>query len=185
MKSSTKPQDTPTEPMGPAKETGLHVWARPATDDNMRPIVGKMACVKWTPLEAAFNQGKLQGGSSKYAPKARFDAGMKYAEIWDTAQSSGRDSTQALNISRSTGGGSISQSQSDAVKALVSVESHLSQRDRIIIRMVCGQGYFPSEAVRTVCEDYRDTVSARFREALDGLIEAFELARKGPGRFAL
>jgi len=171
--------------MGSAVETSLHVWNRPATDDHMRPIVGKVACRKWTPLEAAYEQGKLKGGSGKFTPEARLDAGLKYAGIWDTAQSSGRDSTQALNISRSHGGLPLSQTQSDAIRALVGIESGLGQRDRIIIRMVCGQGYFPSEAVRMVCGDYKDTVSARFREALDALIEAIELSGKVPGRFAL
>lgn len=183
MKPSKQPD--PEEIQGPAREGSLHVWSRPATDDNMRPITGKVACTKWTPLEAAFNQGKLQGGSDKYSPKARFDAGMKYSEIWDIAQSSGRDSTQALNISRSHGGLPLSQAQSDAIKALVAIESNMGQRDRIIIRMVCGMGYFPSEAVRMVCADYKDSVTARFREALDACVEALETARRQPNRFAL
>jgi hypothetical protein len=49
--------------------------------------------------------------------------------------------------------------------------------------MVCGENYFPSEAVRMVCNDYKDTVSARFREALDALIEAMEAVRREPRKF--
>jgi hypothetical protein len=173
------------EVASPSKITKLHVRARPALDDKMRPITGKTAWTKWTPLEAAFQNGKLQGGDSKYSPIDRFNAGKKYEEIWDLAQSAGRDSTQAFCISRGFGGGSIGQTQSDAVTALVRVDSHLSQRDRIIIRMVCGEGHFPSEAVAMVSADYVKATAARFREALDSLIEAFEKVRKQPGRVAV
>jgi hypothetical protein len=151
-------------------------------DRELTKVAGSpKAWSKWTPHEAAFNQGKLSGGNG-YTPEARFMAGQRYAEVWDAAQSAGRDSTQAQNISRGFGGGSISQAQSDAIKALVAIDSHMGQRDRIIIRMVCGEGYFPSEAVRLACGDYKDTVSARYREALDALVDAVEEARKVPGR---
>lgn len=168
---------------GPAVETALHVWNRPATDREMRPITGTVACRKWTPLFAQFNQGKLAGGSDKYDATARVNAGEYYEKLWDAAQEPGRDSTQAMNISRSVGAGGISQERSDAIRDLVAIESHLGQRDRIIIRMVCGQRFFPSEAVRTVCNDYKDSVTARFRESLDSLIEAIEAARRAPKRF--
>jgi len=46
----------------------------------------------------------------------------------------------------------------------------------MIVRMVCAEGHFPSDAVRTACNDYRHTVPSRFREALDSLIEAIAAA---------
>lgn len=183
----TQPKTEPdqSEPEGPAKITPLHVRNRPATDNDMRPIIGKTAYRKWTPLEAAYEQGKLAGGDPKFDAKARLNAGLHYASIWDTAQTSGRDSTQAMNVSRSHGGGGLSDVQGRAINDLVAIDSHMGRRDRIIIRMVCGGGYFPSEAVRMVSEDYTKAVSPRFREALDALIEAIAAVSKNPGRVNL
>lgn len=166
----TSAQRVPEVIEGPAKETGLHVWNRPATDDHMRPIVGRMACTKWTPLEAAYHQGKL-GEKDSADARSRLNAGLTYAGHWDGAQASGRDSTQALNISRSIGAGSDNSSRTIAAANLATIEAALSQRDRIIIRMVCGEGHFPSEAVALVSPDYAKATVPRFREALDALAE--------------
>lgn len=179
MTNSPASKQDDMEIVGPAVETRLHVWERPATDDQMRPIIGKTACTKWTPLEAAYQNGKLGDKDSSDA-RSRLNAGLTYSSIWDAAQSAGRDSTQALNVSRSSGGGSISQAQSESIKALVAIESHLGQRDRIIIRMVCGEGHFPSEAVAMVSPDYAKATMPRFREALDALDEAITKYRKNP-----
>lgn len=176
MTPNPKPQDDGID--GPAKVDRLHVQDRSATDKNMRPITGTAAWSKWTPLEAAFKNGKLGAVDSGDA-WSRYQAGMYYAKVWDTAQSAGRDSTQALNVSRSSGGGSISQAQSDSIKALVAIESHLGQRDRIIIRNVCGLGCFPAEAVALVSPLYAKATIPRFNEALDALIEAIRDSKGG------
>jgi len=137
-----------------------------------------------SPLEQAFLRGQLAGGAAKYDAQARFEAGKRYGEMFALAQSSGRDSTDMDRISKSGGGASISDSQAHAIRRLIAVESRMSERDRAIVRMVCGQGFFPSEAVRQICADYRHTIPARLREALDGLAEAFESARRERGGFA-
>ena len=183
----TRPAPAPQtddEVASPAKITELHVLARPATDRDMKPVIGKQAWTKWTPLEAAYHNGKLGEKDSSDA-RSRLNAGLTYASIWDTAQSAGRDSTQALNISRGSGGGGFSQAQSDSIKALVAIDSYLGQRDRIIVRKVCGEGCLPSEAVALVSTDYKHVTYARFREALDALETAIEESRKHPGRVSL
>ena len=134
-----------------------------------------------SPLEQAYLRGQLAGGAPRHDALARFEAGKRYGEMFAIAQSSGRDSTDMDRISKSGGGASISDSQAGAIRALIAVESRLSERDRAIIRMVCGQGFFPSEAVRQVCADYKHTIPARLREALDGLVEAFDSARRERG----
>lgn len=169
---------------GPAVVGAGHVRNRPATDDKGRLITGKSAWRRLSPLETAFAKNQLAGGCARFTAAQRFEAGTNYAQIFHTAQTSGRDSTQALNVSRSTGGDPLSQSQATAIRARIVLESHMAERDRAIIRMVCGEGYGPAEAVRHVCGDYRDTVSARFREALDSLIEAFETSRRHPDAFS-
>ena len=71
----------------------------------------------------------------------------------------------------------IGHSQREALRALAAIDARLGERDRRIVRMVCGEGFWPSEAIRAVCADYKHTIAARFREALDALVEAFEMGR--------
>jgi hypothetical protein len=165
---------------GPAKITALHVLDRPATDGDMRPITGTAAWRKLTHLQAAYRKGQLQGGK-KYTAEDRRDAGQDYTAIFDAAEAPGKDSTQALNAIRGGSGGSSSGALAKASSELACIHSHMGQRDREIIIKICGEGYSPAEAVRHVCGDYRDTVSARFREALDALCDAMTAARKRPG----
>ena len=76
---------------------------------------------------------------------------------------------------------SISDSHASAIRALIMVESRMSERDRGIVRLVCGEGFWPSEAVRQICgPDYKHVIPARLREALDGLVEAFAERRRAP-----
>lgn len=174
--------ETPTV-QGPAVETERHVWRRPATDDKMRPIAGKVACTKLSPLEQAFERGQLKGGNPKYTDVARVVAGTTYARIYNVSEPHGRDSTQALNISRSSTLGANNDSQERAWDSRLAIESYLGQADRTIVRMVCGEDETPAAAVKAACNDYRHTVPARFREALDNLILAMNEALKSPRRF--
>ena len=167
------------QPETPAKVTQLHVQDRTFRNDAGQIVAGQQAWRRLSPLEACYAKGQLAGGCDRYTAQARFDAGQRYSEIFLTAQSSGRDSTQALNVSRSGGGLPLSQAQSDAIRSLVAIDSCMGERDRRIVRLVCGEGHWPSEAIRTVCADYKHTIAARFREALDSLVEAHEMARRG------
>jgi hypothetical protein len=177
MSKSTKAEQS-DEIQGPAIVTPLHVLDRPATDPDGKPITGSTAWRKLTPLQAVYAKNMLAGGSQRFTAADRYGAGSNYTAIWDAAQGSGRDSTQALNAVRGGSGGSPSDARAKAVSQLARVNLHLGARDRKIVSMVCGEGYWPSEAVRDTCGDYRDTVSARFREALDALCEAFETSRR-------
>lgn len=170
---------------GPAKLTDLHVLSRPATDKDMRPIIGTLAYSKLTPLEAAFAKKHLEGGSQKYPALVRLEAGRRYAATWLTAETSGRDSTDIDRISKSGGGQSLPGAQMAAIRDLVTIESHMGERDRQIIRMTCGNEVTPAQAIKDICGDYRDTVQARFREALDSLVEAIDKADRNPGRVNL
>lgn len=152
--------------------------------DTKRIIAPGKGWRRLSPLEQAYLRGQLAGGAARHDALARFEAGKRYGEMFAIAQSSGRDSTNMDRISRSGGGASISDSQASAIRAVIAVDSRMSARDRAIVRLVCGEGFFPSEAVRQVCADYRHTIPARLREALDGLVEAFEAARRGKPSFA-
>jgi hypothetical protein len=155
--------------------TQLHRQDRPVSKEAGAKLAWRSAST----LEACYDKGQLGGGSPKYEAEARYEAGLFYAGLYASAQPSGRDSTQALNVSRSANPGAESETRSDAWTKLIAIDSHMGQRDRLIVRMVCGDNHWPSEAVRLVCADYRHTVAARFRESLDSLIEAIATVRKG------
>lgn len=178
----TKParDEQPDEIQGPAVISHLHTQDRPATDRDMKPITGTAAWRKLTPLQSVYAKNQLAGGANRFTAADRYGAGSNYATIWDASECPGRDSTQALNAVRGGSGGSPSDARSKAASELARLHSHMGERDRKIVMLVCGQGYWPSEAVREVCGDYKDTVSARFREALDALCAAFETMRRRP-----
>lgn len=172
-----QPED---EVQGPAIITPMHVL-RPAVDDDMRPMLGRDAYTKLTVFEKINLKGQLEGGSPKYTAKMRLDAGRAYVKTWDAAQESGRDSTQALNISHSTSPGGYSEARTTAVVRLGAIHSHLGYRDRKIIMRVLGEGCWPVDAIKEVCgTDYKHTIAGRFRESMDALIEATETARRHP-----
>jgi hypothetical protein len=131
-----------------------------------------------SPLEAAFERGQLGGGSPLYDAQRRLQAGVDYVRLFALAQSSGRDSTDLDRIDGAAAGDGFSETQARAAHALGEIDRRMNARDRQIVRMVCAEGHFPSEAVRIACNDYRHTVPSRFREALDSLIEAMEAARR-------
>lgn len=169
-----------TQIEAPAIITPLHRQDRAFRNDGGQLVTGQVAWSKLTHVEAYFDQGRLAGGNPAYGEGQRFAAAQHYAKLYLIAEPSGTDSTQALNISRSMSTGSANTARTAAGIKLAVIHSHLGQKDRQIIEMVCGRDYSPAEAVRTVCGDYRDTVAARFREALDALVEALEQARRNP-----
>tara|TARA_R110000868_G_scaffold187664_4_gene430196 strand:- start:2214 stop:2744 length:531 start_codon:yes stop_codon:yes gene_type:complete len=166
------------QPDSPAIITPCH-----SQDRIISPVAGApRAWRRLSPLEKAFAKGQLAGGGHRYTANQRFEAGQNYAQIFLATQTSGRDSTQSLNVSRSTGGGCMAQTQANAFAMLRTLEASMKCRDRLIIHSVCGEGEVPAEAIRLICGDYRDTIAARFREALDSLVEAFEESRPKPRR---
>ncbi len=164
-----KKRVTTGQPEGPAVTTPQHV-----RDRVVSPAAGaSKAWRKLSPLEAAYAKGQLAGGNPRVTAAQRFEAGQRYAAIFAACESQGRDSTQLLNVSRSYGGAPLGMGQRAAMDKLRAVEAVMGANDAAIVRKVCGEGFTPAEAVRSVCGDYRDTVTARFREALDALANAF------------
>ena len=127
------------------------------------------------PLTLAFEKGQLGRGDPRYTPEMRLSAGNKYRQLCEQLASTGRDST---DVERIHGGGAdhaVTEFRVDAIRKLAAVDRHMKTRDRKIVRHVCGDGWWPSEAVRDACghEHYDKAVIPRFVEALDALIDAF------------
>jgi hypothetical protein len=163
-------------PEAPAKITPDLVKDRGYRGNDGKPSNNK-AWRRLSPLQAAMAKNQLSGG--EFSAADRFRAGQRYSEIFDTSERSGKDSTQALNVSRGgkLGGGS-GQAASEAWDERLFIERLMGARDRTIIRLVCGEGGQPAAAVKQACGDgYKFTAQARFREALDALVEAFDALR--------
>lgn len=157
------------QPQGPARVGESHV-----RDRVISPVAGAVkAWRKLSPLEAAYARGQLAGGSPRFTAQQRLEAGQRYAKVFAACESSGRDSTQLLNISRSYGAAPLGESQRGALEKLRVLHAGMGANDAAIVRLVCGEGYTPAEAVRRICGDgYKDATMARFREALDSLRNA-------------
>lgn len=160
-------------PAAPQPDAPAMVRSDHVRDRVISPAAGAAkAWRKLSPLEAAYAKGQLAGGSARFTAAQRFEAGQRYAAIFAACESSGRDSTQMMNVSRSYGGAPLGMGQRAAMEKQRTIEAAMGANDAAIIRKVCGEGVTPAEAVRQVCSDYKDTVTARFREALDALARA-------------
>jgi hypothetical protein len=135
------------------------------------------------PFEAYYDDERLQGGNPAYTAEDRYNAGLYYRSIYLASERATVDSTQALNVSRSSTLGNNNDAQQRAWDSLLTIESHLGKRDRIIIREVCGNDMMVPAAIKLVSAGYKDEVGNRMREACDALIEAIEEAKKNPRRF--
>lgn len=140
------------------------------------------------PLTLAWSKGQLirgiirdEQGREKYCAAERYSAGDEFRRLWEACMATGRDST---DLNRITGGRGdpITMTQAQAISDLARVHKALGSTDRQIVQLVCGEGHWPSEAVRKACgPSYEDATIPRLNEALDHLIEAFaSLKRNRP-----
>jgi hypothetical protein len=139
--------------------------------------------VQW-PIQMAYEHGKLSTPSDKgYDCNTRWLAIREYDEVHDMALGrSGRDSTD-LDIVSGGGGFPITEEIANAVKKLISIDSHMATKDRQIVRKLC-EGWTLAESVKQACgEDFKHTVPARVRDALDALYEALDAARSNGYRY--
>jgi hypothetical protein len=132
------------------------------------------------PLSLALAKGQLIRGKDCHTPRMRFDAGDLYRAVYEAAMPRGRDELRVR-----TGGGHrnpINDRMIDASRWLKAVDVQLNQEDRTIVRLVCGEGHWPSAAVREAVghSHYDKAVVPRFNEALDHLVEAIGNAPPSP-----
>lgn len=170
--------DQTDEVQTPSRITPLH-----AQDRETSTVAGSpRAWRKMTQLDNAYMQERLGARDSNDA-RRRLSAGTTYTELWDCAQSAGRDSTAVFDVGRSMGSGTpLSERQRAAISHLVAVEMHLGQRDRTIIRAVCAYGHSPVEAMALAKLGQDTRVTARLCEAMDALADALDRTAKSVRR---
>lgn len=160
-------------------------------DRTLSVVAGKAkgwSNLEESPIALAFIEWGLSSRHENYSPKfngkARWEAICAYDEIHHAANPSGRDSTD-LDIVSGGGGFPISESRSDGIKKLIAVKSWMAEKDRVIIQRLM-EGYSLAGAVKAACNDqFKFSVRARVRDALDSLIQALESARRNDWRFTM
>ena len=82
---------------------------------------------------------------------------------------------------RTSGGvpGAFVDHQRDAKAFWRRVEQAMGTNDWMICRRVCGENYSIAETVQSISPGYRFSTLARFREALDALVEGMKRAKQG------
>lgn len=166
--------------VGPAVESALHVQDRIFTDDLGDVVISKRAWRVLTPIQACYLKGRLNGGNERYSALSRVMAANTYAAIFQMTLPGSKDSSLGMVIDSSPKDTAL-EGQHRAIKAIAAIHTHLDDRDKKIIVMVCGECHEPAVAIREVCgRGYKNAVSGRLRKALDALIEAMETARRDP-----
>jgi hypothetical protein len=170
---------------GPAVVTGDHVQ-----DRVLSPRAGaKKGWSKLAPYEKEFRRGALMckerctGATATREEEARaldrFAAARAFDDGWRICNTPFPPGVDFDRVRSSGGGvpGAFADHQRDAKAFWRRVESAMGANDWLICRLVCGEGHSVAQAVMTVSPAYKFSTLARFREALDGLIEGMRRSR--------
>ncbi len=138
----------------------------------------------WAPW-IAYRTGKFGTlGSAKVSASDRFDAIAHYRELIALSQPSGKDST-CLNEVKGGSGFPVSETQCDAIKKKIAIDSRMPEKDRHIVKHLC-DGQSLARAVEYSCGTvFKHTTIARVCDALDALIEATMTAKRASWTFDL
>jgi len=165
--------------------------------DHVRDRVlsrGAGAKAGWSRLtvyERAFKLGHLTCKERCTSPHAareeegraldRFAAARAFDTGWQICQAGFPAGVDYDRISSGGGGvpGAFADHQRDAKAFWRRVEQAMGANDWMICRRVCGENYAVAETVQAISPGYRFSTLARFREALDALVEGMKRAKQG------
>jgi hypothetical protein len=169
------------QPDGPAVVRGDHVQ-----DRVLSPRAGaKAGWSRLTVYEKAFRLGQLQckdAGDARVEEARALDrlaAARAFDEGWQVCNASfpGARGWDEVRSGGGTPGGFVDH-QRDAKDFWRRVEQAMGTRDWQICRRVCGENCTVAETVQAISPGYKFSTLARFREALDALVEAMATARR-------
>jgi len=167
---------------GPAVVAKDHV-----RDRILSPRAGaKAGWSRLTVYEREFRLGHLKckesGAAREEEGRAleRFAAARAFDTGWQICSAGFPGGVDLDRISSGGGGvpGAFADHQRDAKAFWRRVEQAMGANDWLICRRVCGENYSVAETVQAISPGYRFSTLARFREALDALIEAIGRAKK-------
>jgi len=177
--SKAKRQDEVVE--GPAIVSGEHVRDRVLSSR----AGAKAGWSRLTVYEKAFRLGQLKckEASDARAEEARaldrFAAARAFDEGWQICNASFPGGRVWDEVGGGGGvPGAFVDHQRDAKDFWRRVEQAMGARDWMIVRRVCGENCTVAETVQAISPGYKFSTLARFREALDALIEGLARARR-------
>jgi hypothetical protein len=162
-----------------------------AKSDHVRDRVlsgragAKAGWSRLTVYEKAFRLGQLACKEARDARAEearaldRYAAARAFDEGWQICHA-GFPGGRGWDEVRSSGGvpGGFVDHQRDAKDFWRRVELAMGTRDWMICRRVCGENCTVAETVQAISPGYKFSTLARFREALDALVEAMAAARR-------
>ncbi len=150
----------------PGAKTG---WSR-LTVYEREFRLGHLVCKERAARDAREEEGRAL---DRLAAARAFDAGW---QVCNASFPGGMDFDRV----RSSGGvpGSFVDHQRDTKTFWRRVEEAMGTNDWMICRRVCGENYAVAAAVQAISPGYKFSTLARFREALDALIESMARARR-------
>jgi len=109
----------------------------------------------------------------------RFAAARAFDTGWQICSAGFPGGVDFDRISSGGGGvpGAFADHQRDAKAFWRRVEQAMGANDWLICRRVCGENYSVAETVQAISPGYRFSTLARFREALDALVEGMKRAK--------
>jgi len=133
---------------------------------------GALACKERCTGQAATREEEARA-LDRFAAARAFDEGWRICHVPFPA---------GIDFDRvKSGGGGVPGAFADHAREAKDfwrrVQAAMGANDWLICRMVCGEGYSVAQAVMTVSPAYKFSTLARFREALDGLVDGMKRAK--------
>ena len=170
-----KPTPDPEALDRPAKIMPAHILLNPEAPARQR---------RWGvrddhPLTRAWERGQLASGRRNITPRDRYEAGLIYRGLYEDLHGSNIALSKLTRVNGGTCEARASERICAARDLLTRIEARMSADNAFIIRRVCGEGAWPSEAVRERYQNFEKFVIPRLCMALDDLVDA--VARKPGG----
>ena len=187
MKKSAKKNENEERVDGPAVIGPDHV-----RDRVLNRVAGaKPGWSRLTVYERAFRLGQLMCKERCVGAVAtreeegraldRLAAARAFDTGWQVCNAGFPGGVDYDRISSGGGGvpGAFADHQRDAKSFWRRVEQAMGANDWMICRRVCGENFSVAETVQAINPGYRFSTLARFREALDALVEGMKRAKNG------
>jgi hypothetical protein len=152
----------------PAKIMPVHILLNPEAPARQR----RWGVKDDHPLTKAWERGQLGSGRRNITPRDRYEAGLVYRGLYEDIHGSNIALSKLTRVNGGTCEARASERICAARDLLARIESRMSADNAFIIRRVCGEGAWPSEAVRERHQGFEKFVVPRLCVALDDLVDA-------------
>ena len=124
------------------------------------------------PLTRAWERGQLEAGRRDVSPRDRYEAGLLYRGLYEDIHGSNIALSKLTRVNGGLAEARAGERLCAARDLLARIEGRMSTDNAFLIRRVCGEGAWPSEAVRERYQGFEKFVVPRLCCALDELVDA-------------